>query len=512
MTNPPSSAAPFSRRSFLKAGVGVAAGTVLTTTGVQAVTTRLAGAGPRGLHERPHDLGDYGPLQLNRARNQPSGPAYLALPDGFEYVVFGQTGDLMADGNRTPRSLDGMAAFANGPYVRLVRNHEVRFVGSGARNPGVHFVPPDPAASYDPLGIAGTSTLDFDPRTFSLVRDVVSLRGTLANCAGGIGWQGRSWISCEEISEGPSRNVARPHGYCYEVPTSAGGAVDARPLAAMGRFLHEAVATDPHTGVVYLTEDNPRGWQLGSGFYRFLPEDPADLAAGGRLQMLGIANHAGADLRKGQERFRPLPVRWVDIDDPDPAQPEGPTGTFGQGYAKGGALFDRLEGCWYADGSVFFSSTSGGDAEVGDTRSGSGPSYNEGYGQVWEYRRRGASGGQLVLLYESPGGEVLDGPDNLVVTPRGGILLCEDDASDANAGQVDASSFNAAVGDRNRLVGLTPAGDAFTFAENAVSESELAGACWSPDGSILFVNIFGTDEAGSGGTFAIRGPWERGAL
>lgn len=503
-----SSAAPVSRRTFLKAGAGLAAGTALGSAGVQAVTTRVASAGTRGLHQRPHSLGDYGPLRLQRASNQLAGPAYLALPEGFEYVVFGQTGDPMSDGTPTPRSHDGMAAFAHGNLVRLVRNHEVRFLPGSGRNPGVHIVAPDPAASYDPMGIAGTTTLDFDPVAFALVHDGVSLRGTLANCAGGIGWQGRSWISCEENSEGPSARVARAHGYCFQVPLEANGPVDAQPIPAMGRFLHEAVATDPATGIVYLTEDNPRGYLTGSGFYRFLPVDPADLAVGGTLQMLAIADRPQTDMRTGQERFRPLPVAWVDIDDPDPTHPEGPTGTFGQGYAKGGALFDRLEGCWYGDGSVFFSSTTGGDAKNGDVRSG----YAEGYGQVWEYRRRGSSGGQLVLLYESPGGEVLDSPDNLCVTPRGGILLCEDDGSDVNLGQDDASTFDPAIGDRNRLVGLTPAGDAFTFAENAVSESEFAGACWSPDGSILFFNMFGTDAAGSGATFAVRGPWERGAL
>ena len=481
---------------------------MLGSAGVQAVTTRVAAAGTRGLHERPHSPGDYGPLRLQRALNRPAGPAYLALPDGFEYVVVGLTGDPMNDGTPTPRSHDGMAAFASGGLVRLVRNHEVRFLSGPGRNPGVHLVPPDPESSYDPLGIAGTVTLDFDPMAFALDRDGVSLRGTLANCAGGIGWQGRSWISCEEISEGPSANVTREHGYCYEVPLAAGGPVDARPLTAMGRFLHEAVATDPATGLVYLTEDNPRGYLTGSGFYRFVPVDPAALAAGGKLQMLAVAERPQADMRTGQERFRPLPVVWVDIDDPDPIQPEGLTGTFGQGWAKGGALFDRLEGCWYGDGSVFFSSTTGGDAKNGDVRSG----YAEGYGQVWEYRRRGSSGGQLVLLYESPGGEVLDSPDNLCVTPRGGILLCEDDGSDANVGHHDASGFDPAIGDRNRLVGLTPAGEAFTFAENALSESEFAGACWSPDGSILFFNMFGTDAPGSGATFAVRGPWERGAL
>ena len=56
---------------------------------------------------------------------------------------------------------------------------------------------------------------------------------------------------------------------------------------------------------------------------------------------------------------------------------------------------------------------------------------NAGYGQVWEYvpGMTPDQGGELYLRFESPGQDVLDSPDNLNVTPRGGILLCEDDAS-----------------------------------------------------------------------------------
>lgn len=53
MTRRPSSpVAPVSRRSFLKAGAGLAAGTVLGSTGVQAVTARMASVGTRCRHER----------------------------------------------------------------------------------------------------------------------------------------------------------------------------------------------------------------------------------------------------------------------------------------------------------------------------------------------------------------------------------------------------------------------------------------------------------------------------
>jgi secreted PhoX family phosphatase len=38
-------------------------------------------------------------------------------------------------------------------------------------------------------------------------------------------------------------------------------------------------------------------------------------------------------------------------------------------------------------------------------------------------------------------------------------------------------------------------------------ENEFAGACWSPDGRTLFVNI-----QTPGITFAITGPWHNGSV
>jgi secreted PhoX family phosphatase len=47
---------------------------------------------------------------------------------------------------------------------------------------------------------------------------------------------------------------------------------------------------------------------------------------------------------------------------------------------------------------------------------------------------------------------------------------------------------------------------------NILNDSEFAGGCFSPDGEILFVNLFGNDTPGSGMTCAIWGPWEHGPL
>lgn len=326
----------------------------------------------------------------------------------------------MSDGTPTPSMHDGMAAFpGRDGMINLVRNHE--------NSQGVAFG----ANSYDPAA-AGT------------------------------------WLSCEETFTG--LDVERPHGYIFEVPAHATAPVDPVPLKAMGRFTHEAIAIDPATGIVYETED--RGT---SGFYRFLPNDRDNLSAGGQLQMMAIKDRAKYDTRYSQRVGKPLPVEWVDIADPDPDSTDS-LAVFKQGFEAGGAVFDRLEGAWYGDGSIYNNSTSGGDA---------------GLGQVWEYRPRGNSGGQLVLVYESTDPEVLQSPDNICVSPNtGGLVLCEDG------------------GGKDLLRGITPDGLIFDLAElGSPNTSELAGATFSPDGRILFFNV-----QTPGITYAVTGPWGNGAL
>ncbi|MBW3647289.1 MAG: PhoX family protein [Actinobacteria bacterium] len=505
MTSADLEPAGLDRRSFLRAS-GITAGTALFGgTALQALTVRMAEAAPQG-KGRPGAGTDYGPLSPVAARN--TGDQWLALPAGFSYTILTKTGAPMTDGAPTPRAHDGMGSFAlAGGRTRLICNHEIRFSRGATPTQGVFTI--DGTGSYDPSARGGTTTIDFDPAQFGApnggkLQDYVSMRGSVVNCAGGVLPAG--WITSEEIVQDSTSTppTSQRHGYNFFVPTGTplGNAATPAPLKAMGRFPHEAAAQDSRTGIVYQTEDAGSG--VGSGFYRFLPVDPNDLARGGELQMLAIKARPQSDLREGQRQGKPLPVTWVPITQPDPA---GRNDVFNEGFAGGGAKFNRLEGIWDGDGSIFFASTSGGDAKNGDVNS---DGFREGYGQIWEYRPRGNSGGQLILLFESPDGDVLDSPDNIVVTPRGGILICEDDSSSANLGQNDESRFFGE--DKNRLIGLTMNGVAFPFAENIFSDAELAGACWSADGRFLFVNIFGEDVAGSGGSMAVTGPWERGAL
>jgi secreted PhoX family phosphatase len=490
------------RRGFL----ATAGGTMAAGLAVQTLGSHAAWAAAGRPHHSPDRTG-YGPLRRARARN--TGEELLALPDGFSYVAFGVTGTPMSDGQSTPIAHDGMAAFP-GPrrgVVRLIRNHEVR-TAPGSPIGRVH-VPG--SARYDEQGVSGTTTLDVEPHTGRVLQQFVSLNGTVVNCAGGMMLHGRGWLTCEETTAGPGQGWPRKHGYVFAVPLRGprpGKPVDAQPITAMGRFSHEALAVDPRTGHVYETEDDSG---KPNGFFRYRPRRPDHLAAGGVLEMLKIRGRPGYDAREGQRMGVRLPVEWVRIDDPDPDLENGATTVTNQGLAAGAAKFNRLEGCWYGDGGIYFNSTSGGDAKNGDAPNPDG--FAAGYGQVWRFipgRRRG-DGDILQLVYESPGRKALDSPDNLNFTPRGGIILCEDDASPADE---DPHPLAPGLTNVNRLIGLDPGGAPFEFAVNISDDSEFAGACFSPDGSTLFVNTFGssTGVTPPGRTYAIQGPWRRGPL
>ena len=179
----------------------------------------------------------------------------------------------------------------------------------------------------------------------------------------------------------------------------------------MGCFAHEAVAVDPRTGIVYQTEDDGND----SGLYRFLPNDPCDLTAGGALEMLAIAGQPQRSMLTGQLVGLSLPVQWVPIADPDPDLEGGATPVALQGIALGGAVQPARRHLVRQGHLGFY---------FNRPAAGTRP-----WARVWHYSPRSE---MLTLFFESPGGSVLDSPDNLLVTPRGGVLLCEDDASGAD--------------------------------------------------------------------------------
>lgn len=419
----------------------------------------------------------FGPMK--RDRN-----GLFDLPEGFSYKIIARHGDPMDDGLIVPGKPDGMAAFP-GPDGKtvLICNHE-NDTSSPEQSPfgknNQLFEKLAPASCYDPgKGVepctGGTTTLLFDTRTGEKELQFLSLAGTLRNCAGGpTPWN--TWISCEETVQRAEGNLERDHGFCFEVPAF----VNKRPvppvaIEGMGRFNHEAIAVDYRSGAVYLTEDRDDGL-----LYRYLPNRNRQLAAGGRLQALAAKERPSLDTRNWDasldvEIGAELPVEWIDLDNilaPDDDLRH-------RGFENGAARFARGEGMWAGNQMIYFACTSGGRAKKG---------------QIWKYIPSPFEGtpnersepGRLILFVEPNDGGLVDNADNLTVAPWGDLIVCEDGSGE------------------QYLVGITPDGGIYKFAHNAHSDSELAGATFSPDGSTLFVNI-----QHDGLTLAVTGPWEK---
>ena len=393
----------------------------------------------------------------------------LDLPQGFSYRVLSRRGGRMSDGLQVPGAPDGMAAFAgeNGRVI-LVRNHELT-LGSSAWGaiPNARSYPEgvpcyDAGAEEELVYQGGTTHLIYNPKTGAVEEEFLSLVGTDRNCAGGPTPWG-TWITCEEpelMIEGRGKN----HGWCFEVKADVKGVQVPVALKGLGRFRHEAVAVDPGTGVVFLTEDRDEGL-----FYRFVPRVKGDLSKGGRLQALALKGQPQSDSRNwGRTKLaenQALAIEWIDLEETDSPQDDLRL----RGAEAGGTVFARGEGCWWGEGEVWFCCTNGGA---------------EKRGQLFRLVPKG-DGGELELFLEPQNSELLTNGDNLTVAPNGDIIIAEDRGDD-----------------RCSLRGVTAEGHVYTLATNRLNRSELAGVCFSPDGGTLFVNI-----QNPGLTLAITGDW-----
>jgi uncharacterized protein len=135
---------------------------------------------------------------------------------------------------------------------------------------------------------------------------------------------------------------------------------------------------------------------------------------------------------------------------------------------KGCIQFSRLEGAYFAGGVFWFDDTSAGQKKLG---------------RIYRYI---PATNTLELFYESSEANDLEMPDNICITPWGDLWITED------GGGID------------RVIGVTPEGGTYVFAENKLNDSELAGPAFSTDGHTFFVNM-----QSPGMTFAIWGPFAR---
>ena len=471
MPDTSTSASGVSRRSLL--GRSAASGFGIALVGsVDGLFGASASAQPGSGRGKPGDAG-YGPLI-------PDPDGILSLPAGFTYTIVAKSGvTKLESGHPTPDDPDGMAAFVRrgGNGSVLINNHEIG--GSEANR-----VPALSGLVYDPLARGGTTTIEVDGEG-NRVREYVSLAGTHNNCAGGpTPWS--TWLTCEETESSPSGSSLR-HGYVFEVDAYDMDAnLNPKPIKALGRYAHESVAVDPHTGVIYLTEDagNPNGL-----FFRWTPPDSAlplgkgslrDLSdTAGTLEAMKALTSGGAhvpDLAVAKEPGTTYEVEWVSVPDRDAAS----TPVRSQFSNSQITRSRKLEGMSWGDGGAYFQTSfarfSDGSADQHD-------------GQVWFYDPLDQTIELKLWFAYTPGDQDSDpdGPDNIQVSPYGGVIIAED-------------------GDgKNHLVGSTESGEAFFFARNELSgDSEFTGPTFSTDKQTLFACI-----QTPGHVFAIRGPFHK---
>ena len=462
-----------SRRSFLSRSAVLAGGVALIGSAEGLLTAPNAGAapGPGG----PGSPG-YGPVV-------PDPAGRLALPQGFRYAVVAEAGVTRLDsGEPSPTSSDGMGAFpARGNGTVLVQNHELRGARAAA---GPLVVPTPPEFTYDPQAPGGTTTITVD-REGRRQGEYVSLAGTSTNCAGGVTpWQ--TWLSCEETEDLAGVNgYTLDHGYVFEVdPEDRNANRNPQPIKALGRFAHEAVAVDPGNSTMYLTEDAatpngllyrwtpPRGFRGGKGALRRL--GPTD----GAFEAMRCTDQTGTpidDLSRAVEVGTTYRVSWTAVPDrdaravPTRLQVTPPQVTRGR----------KLEGCWWGDGGAYVV-TSFARAES--------PVPHDG--QVWFHDPRRSTLTLKLRFGVNPSpdqdGTNYDGPDNITVSPWGGVILAEDGEG------------------VQHLVGATPDGQTYPIARNDLNTNEMAGPVYSRDKRILFANLY---EPGI--CYAITGPWRK---
>jgi secreted PhoX family phosphatase len=398
----------------------------------------------------------------------------LALPEGFRYEVLSEQGvTRLESGEVSPSDPDGAAAFERpGGGTVLICNHEVK-------GDEPYHVPHLEGLVYDPGGGGGTTTIEV-AADGTRIRQYVSLAGTVNNCAGGRTPWG-TWLSCEETE----KVLEKPHGYVFEVdPSDQDANRDPRPIKALGRFPHEAVVVDPDTFVFYLTEDARRP---NGSLYRWTPPDDALPLGKGSLRRL--ADDAGTlealrattadgkhvtDLSAVTKIGTTLRTAWVEVPDRD-ASDMSVRRQFGDGDLTRGR---KLEGAWWGDDGAYVVS-SFARAKDGETATHDG--------QVWFLDpRAGTLTLKLQFAATAEKHEDPDGPDNITVSPYGGVMIAEDGEG------------------RPHLLGATPDGEVFYFAEcePQFEAGEFAGPVFSGDGKTLFVNAMGP-----GVTFAVQGPF-----
>jgi uncharacterized protein len=469
---------PLSRRQFVQRSAATSAGVALVgSVGVLATAPGAIG--------RPGEQGlGYGPLV-------PDPDGMLSLPEGFSYRVITRTGQTMLEsGESTPSNHDGTATF-EGPRGAdlLVVNHEIDDPLADAEHP----VPHAEGLVYDPAAAGGCTVVEVVDGGDN-VTEWVGIAGTSTNCAGGTTPWG-TWLTCEETeARAGEEGMTLDHGYVFEVdPYDREAGRDPKPVKALGRFAHEAVVVNPGNGNLFLTEDAdepngllyrwvpPHGFRHGRGKLRTLADDAGTLQA---FKCFDSGGRFVDDLSRTTEVGTVYGVDWVDVPDRD-ARETSIRQQFGAGEVTRSR---KLEGMWWGDGGFYFVSSYAREEDSPGTPHD---------GQVWFYDPKRRTITLKVLLGVNPDpiaeGD-LDGPDNITVSPYGGLIIAEDGEG------------------LQHLFGATKEGETYELARNELNigteaepeYSEFTGVTFSQDLSTLYANI-----QDPGILLAITGPWRR---
>lgn len=401
-------------------------------------------------------------------RSPAPGPAPGPVPGG--------AGVATPPGTARLADLGPLSATPDDHDLLLPAGFTARVIGrAGQPVPGTEFLwhsDPDGAAVFATAGggwiyvsnreylPGGADAIEF-AADGSILRAYNILAGELSriNCGGGVSpWH--SWFSAEE------------HALGLVWECDPWGLAAPLRLDALGTFKHEAVAVDPLSNTVYLTEDEPDG-----RFYRFLPATPnpggrADLSRG-RLQVLRALADAAVVNAPGQGG--PCAVDWLDIPDPNPALGGLLTATPTRHQQSDSFAFNGGEGLWQQRGIVYFSTK-------GDRR-------------IWALD---IAAQRLQVIYDdfafaSP---PLTSVDNLVMSPGGDLIVVEDQDREQSA------------------VAITPDGRYQALVQLGASHagSEVTGPAFSPDGRHFYFSSQrgSAGRAGSDGiSYAVSGPWWR---
>jgi secreted PhoX family phosphatase len=325
-----------------------------------------------------------------------------------------------------------------------------------------------------------------------------------------------SWLTCEETEAtkgtlSGGQTLAEDHGWVFEVLPAKASAQVPRPIKAWGRFPHEAVVVAPDRRHVYLTEDAsspngllyrwtaPAGYKLGAGMATQLDGNQ------GRLEAMIVRAPDGSVLPDlayvtSAQIGRPFHTSWVSVPD------RQATSTSVRKQFNDGEITrsKKLEGAWGDRyGFYFASSFAYADADLPANAT-------KHDGQIWYYNYakktltlKAYFPYNPLLHAETPNWEstigasldlAFDGPDNVHVSPYGGLIIAED-GNTANHLISWSDDVGAQAVARNLIV-LEPSD------EGGNVYSEMTGPTFTPDGSLLFANV-----QQPGHTFVIRGPW-----